>query len=475
MNKNLIHLADTIKDAGGRALLVGGSVRDEFLGLDAKDLDVEVYGIEPDRLEALLFDFAKRKGLSCDFVGKSFGVFKLGQEFDVSIPRREKKVGEGHKGFEAMPDPFMSPQEAARRRDFTINAMSRDILTGELLDFYGGQEDLARGQIRHVDDKTFVEDSLRVLRAVQFAARFEFGFNVKTFDLCQQIDLSDLPAERIYGEFEKLLLKAEKPGKGLKWMLALGILDKLFPEIKALLGCEQEPDWHPEGDVFEHTCQVLDVAAGLRDGLPYEKQVCLMLAALCHDFGKPETTEFKDGRIRSHAHDVAGLEPTESFLDRLRVFTLNGYDVRAQVLMLVKHHLFPGMLFTQLQKGEKVNVDGAIRRMARRCDLDLLARVSRADCLGRVGPDGTLNFNPAAQEFFIERAKDLKVEEKAEPMLVMGRDLIAMGFKPSKLFSVVLEATYERQMDGERDVEALKAFAHGVMTGELHKQNVQEN
>jgi tRNA nucleotidyltransferase (CCA-adding enzyme) len=401
-----------------------------------------------------------------DFVGKSFGVYKLGRDFDVSLPRREKKYAEGHKGFIVTPDHTMTPEEAARRRDFTINALAKDPLTGEVFDFFGGREDLKRGVIKHVDDGTFVEDPLRVLRAVQFAARFGFDFNGDTYLLCRRMRLSELPAERIYGEFEKLLLKAKSPGAGLRWMLGLSVIDKLFPEILALEGCQQEPDWHPEGDVFEHTCQVLDRAAETRDDLPHEKQVTLMLAALCHDFGKPLTTEFLDGRIRSHSHDTAGLKPTEIFLDRLNVHTLNGYDVRAQVLQLVKYHLFPGMLYGQMQKDKKLNVAGSIRRMARKCDLDLLSRVSRADSLGRK-PDGLpLRFNSAASDFFIEKARELKVEEKAEEPILMGRHLIEMGYKPSPLFGQVLEVVYEQQMEGTvRDLEAAKALAHDKFTG----------
>ncbi len=286
----VLKLSETIRDAGGRALLVGGCVRDELMGKQPKDWDVEVYGIEPARLREVLDQFG-----SVNVVGEAFTVYKLGSDLDVSLPRRERKTGRGHRAFFIEGDPSMTIEEGARRRDFTINAILQDPLTGEIIDPFNGRDDLENKTLRAVSRETFAEDSLRVLRAAQFAARFEFEIEAQTVELCRKIDLSDLPSERIWGEMEKLLLKAQHPSIGLKCLLELGVVDRLFPEIKALIDVPQDREWHPEGDVFVHTSLVIDRARELIEDLPYPRQVTVMLAALCHDFGKPSTTEFVDG------------------------------------------------------------------------------------------------------------------------------------------------------------------------------------
>ena len=212
----------------------------------------------------------------------------------------------------------MSVEEAARRRDFTINAISWDPLTGEYFDPFDGRQDLDRRLLRVVDPQTFADDSLRALRAVQFAARFDMTVEPATRDVCRAMPLDDLPCERVWGELEKLLL-ARTPSIGFALALDLAIVDKLFPELRALVGCEQEPEWHPEGDVWVHTLQVIDQARTRIDDLPRPQQLAVMLGAVCHDFGKPATTAFIDGRIRSMDHEEQGVAPAMSFLDRLNV------------------------------------------------------------------------------------------------------------------------------------------------------------
>jgi tRNA nucleotidyltransferase (CCA-adding enzyme) len=335
--ETVLKLAMAVRDASGRALLVGGCVRDELMGRQPKDWDVEVYGIEPQRLRDILDAFGP-----VNVVGEAFTVYKLGPHLDVSLPRRERKTGRGHRAFFIEGDPAMTFAEAAARRDFTINAMLQDPLTGEIVDVVSGQKDLGQGILRAVSLDTFGEDSLRVLRAAQFAARFEFVIDEPTAALCRSIDLTDLPAERVWGEIEKLLLRAGRPSIGLNCLRDLGAVDQLFPEIKALIDVPQDPEWHPEGDVFVHTSLVIDRARERIDDLPYPKQVTVMLAALAHDFGKPATTEFIDGRWRSRGHEEAGVEPTLSFLEKLNIHTLDGYDVLAQVVALVRDHLKPG-------------------------------------------------------------------------------------------------------------------------------------
>ena len=242
-------------------------------------------------------------------VGEAFTVYKLGHDLDVSMPRRERKSGRGHRAFVIEGDPSMSIVEASRRRDFTINAILKDPLTDEIIDPFDGRRDIEQGVLRAVSAETFAEDSLRVLRAAQFAARFEFRVAPETVELCRGIDLSDLPAERIWGELEKLLLRAQRPSIGIGWLHALGVLEKLFPEILALVDVPQDPEWHPEGDVFVHTRLTVDRAREMIDELSYARQVTVMLAALAHDFGKPATTEFIDGRLRSRGHESAGVSP----------------------------------------------------------------------------------------------------------------------------------------------------------------------
>ncbi len=460
-------LAEAIRSAGGRAFLVGGFVRDLLLRrLAGRDgfpgeaaFDIEVYRVAPDRLVEILRRFGR-----VNLVGESFAVYKVASpgggdgarpELDVSLPRRDQRVAAGHRGFAVEGDPELSIEEAARRRDFTVNALLLDPLNGELLDPWSGRADLRAGLLRAVDPATFVEDSLRVLRAVQFAARFGFAIEPGTAALCRTVGLGDLAAERIRGEIEKLLMKAERPSVGLDRALEIGVVDKLFPELKALVGCPQEPEWHPEGDVWVHTLMAIDRARLEIDGLPYARGLVVMLATLCHDLGKPSTTAVIDGRIRSYEHEEAGVRPTLALLDRLKVRTLDGYDVRAQVVALVNEHLAPSHLYKN-----RDNVgDGAFRRLARRLEPELLYRVSRADCLGRTG-----EFSTDAQEWFIGKVRALGVEQKPPAPILMGRHLLDLGLPPGPEVGRVTKAVYEMQLDGRvSDLESAIDAARTIL------------
>lgn len=444
ISQAVIRLCQTVERAAGRALLVGGWVRDFARGVENIDYDIEVYGLETARLRELLDAQGK-----VDAVGEAFTVYKVRlrdseqrQSFvvDVSLPRRESKTGRGHRGFVVEGDPQMSFEDAARRRDFTINAMMYDPLRDEIIDPYGGREDIARGIIRVVDPKTFVEDSLRVLRAMQFAARFEYSIDPATIELCRTIDLSDLPAERIWAEVEKWLLQSRRPSTGLWAARELGITEKLWPEIHALIDCPQDPRVHPEGDVFIHTGMVLDEARKLIDDLPRPKQIAVMLGALCHDLAKPYTTKVENGRIKARDHERMGVAMTNQFLERFKLFTFDNYDVRLQTILLVKNHAAPHQWF----KTREAITDGMFRRLALKVELDLLYRVARADCLGRAG-----DFKPEAEEWFIARARALGVEERAPDPLLMGRHLLDLGLKPGPRVGEIIRAVYEMQLDGE--------------------------
>ena len=458
--EKVLSLARAIRDAGGRALLVGGCVRDALMGHQPKDWDLEVYGIEPARLRALL----DHQG-PVNVVGEAFTVYKLGPDFDVSLPRRERKSGRGHRAFVIEGDPAMTIEEATRRRDFTINAILQDPLTAEIIDPFDGQKDIGSEILRAVAAETFTEDSLRVLRAAQLAARFEFRVHPDTVELCRTIDLSDLPSERVWGELEKLLLLARHPSIGIGWLHAFGALDQIFPEIKALIDVPQDSEWHPEGDVLVHTRLVLDGARELIDDLPYPKQVTVMLAALAHDFGKPSTTEFLEGRWRSRGHEEAGVAPTKSFLDRLNIHTLDGYNVRAQVVALVRDHLRPGEFY---KKREEVG-ESAFRRLARKCELDLLYRVAKADSLGRnadwVPRDKW--FTAEAQEWFIEQARKLEVEHQPPAPILLGRHLLEMGLEPGPQMGEITRAIYEMQLDGRvRTLDDAKSVAKKMLSAD---------
>jgi tRNA nucleotidyltransferase (CCA-adding enzyme) len=266
-------IAEAVRNAGGRGLIVGGWVRDRIMQRPSKDIDLEVFGIPADQVRAILEGFGR-----VETVGESFQVYKSG-DIDVSLPRRESKSGRGHRGFDIAGDPDMPLHEAVRRRDFTINAIAWDPLTGEYLDPCDGRGDIARRLLRVVDPVTFADDSLRVLRAIQFAARLEFVLDAQTRELCRSIALDDLPAERIWGEIEKLLL-APRPSIGLTIAMDLGVVGRLFPELQALAGCPQEPEWHPEGDVWVHTLQVVDQARTRIDDLDHPRQIAIMLGAV---------------------------------------------------------------------------------------------------------------------------------------------------------------------------------------------------
>ena len=455
--QKILDLALAIREAGGRALLVGGCVRDALMGAEPKDWDLEIYALAPERLRELLDGFGP-----VNVVGEAFTVYKLGPDLDVSIPRRERKSGRGHRGFVIEGDPAMSVTDAARRRDFTINAILRDPLTNEIIDPFNGQRDIEQGVLRAVSAETFAEDSLRVLRAAQFAARFEFRISPETVELCQTIDLSDLPAERIWGELEKLLLRAQQPSIGLGWLRALGVLEKLFPEIHRLIDVPQDPEWHPEGDVFVHTRLTVDRARELIEGLSYARQVTVMLAALAHDFGKPATTQFIEGRLRSRGHEAAGVQPAESFLKRINIHTIDGYDVRGQVISLVREHLKPGEFF---KKRDEVG-EGAFRRLARRCEPDLLYRVAKADSLGRNAPwvPPEKWYGSEGQEWFIQRARELDVEQRPPEPLLLGRHLLALGVQPGPTMGEITRTVYEMQLDGRvRTVEEAIAEARKLV------------
>jgi tRNA nucleotidyltransferase (CCA-adding enzyme) len=457
----LRRLLEGLRAAGGLPFIVGGAVRDALLDRPVKDYDVEVFGLSAEALKAALAPFG-----TVNAVGEAFTVFKLtgleGVEgaVDVAVPRRDSKVGPGHRGIAVQGDPALTPPEAARRRDFTINAMLFDPFTGAVLDFFGGRGDLEARVLRAVDSSRFGEDPLRALRAVQLAARYFLEVEPGTARLCGSMPLAELPAERVFGEIEKLLLKAPRPSLGLRLLREWGLLPQVAPELLPLADTPQDPRWHPEGDVWIHTLLAVDQAVPLVSDLDRPRALAVMLGTLCHDLGKPITTCFEDGRLRSRGHEEAGRAPTRSLLDRWNIHTLLGYDVRGQVLALVGNHLKPGQLYDDR---ERVS-DGAIRRLAAKCEPGLLYRVARADCLGRAG-----DFPPVAMEWFLDRVRQLDVAVRPPAPLLKGRDVVALGVAPGPEVGRVVREVYERQLDGvvntveeaRREAERLVVLSRG--------------
>jgi tRNA nucleotidyltransferase (CCA-adding enzyme) len=426
-------LCSAVRAAGGRAQFVGGCVRDAALGLPAADLDIEVYGIEAAALVELL-----SSKFELDLVGESFGVIRLRNlPIDVSLPRRESKRGLGHRGFEIDSDPQMDPRDAASRRDFTINAIALDPESGRVFDPFGGLADLRDRVLRHTTDK-FAEDPLRVLRGMQFAARFELQPAPETIELCRHIEPEGLAPERIFGEWKKLILSGKRPSLGLAFLRDCGWI-RHFPELEALIGCEQNPRWHPEGDVWIHTLHCMDVFASERIGIEREDLI-VGFGVLCHDLGKPATTaRGEDGRITAKNHETIGADLTRPFLGR---FTSEEKLIE-EVVPLVACHLAPIRL-----RGSNVG-DAAIRRLARRVGrIDRLVRVSRADLRGRP-PLVVDSFESG--DWLLERARELSVDAQPPKPLLMGRHLIELGLEPGPDLGRVLEECFTRQIEGEFD------------------------
>jgi len=436
ISSELIKIAKIIARSKGRGILVGGAVRDHFLDRRiSKDLDLEIFGLSMQKLVSVLQEFG-----NIHTAGKSFGVLKLKTptaEYDFSLPRREKKTGKGHRGFKITTDPSMSFKEAATRRDFTVNSMGYDLLENTLLDPFEGIEDINRKRLRHVGP-AFAEDPLRVFRAMQFSARLEFNISAQTAKFCRKLDLFELPRERIFEEFRKLLLKAKRPSIGLKAAKQLGILN-YFPELKALIGVPQDPKWHPEGDVWTHTMMVLDEAARLRTGTE-NKDMVLMFGALCHDFGKPLTTKYLGGRWRSPSHDREGITPTLHFLQRIT----DDRDLIKQVSSMVKEHLRPIQLFNER---DRIN-SGTIRRLALRVSITDLFLLAKADYLGR-------NLTEKERECFeagdwlLAEAEKMNVKDEGPLPLLMGKHLLKLGMSPGPEMGKILKMAFEMQLNGD--------------------------
>jgi len=427
-------IANLAAERGGRAYYVGGFVRDRLTGRENKDVDIEVHGIGPAELKALLAEVGEPLSY-----GSSFGVYSLkGCNIDIAMPRREHATGSGHRDFEIDVDPYIGTENAARRRDFTVNAMMEDILTGEIIDHFGGRDDLEKGIIRHVDDDSFGEDPLRVLRAAQFAARFGFTVAPETVEICSRMDLSALTAERVEGELKKALLGG-KPSVFFGCLREMNQLGTWFPEFRDMIGLEQDPVFHPEGDVWNHTMEVADRSAGFRGEVsnPY----AFVLLALTHDFGKLVTTEFVNGRIHAYGHELEGLPLVEAFLDRMKC----SGDVKKYVLNMVPLHMRPNMM--AYSKSALKSTNRMFDEAEAPRDLVYFAMCDHPVVSGNEEFTGDSNF-------LFDRLKVYE-ETMAKPY-VQGRDLIEAGLEPGEYFADVLAHAHKLRLAGVEKESALR-------------------
>lgn len=443
-------IAERLTNGGAvRCQLVGGYVRDHLLGIESKDIDIEVYGLTYDEIISLL-----SPAFRVDLVGRSFGVVKVDQEIDISLPRRESKSGLGHTGFTVNPDSALSPSEAAARRDFTINALAMSF-EGEIFDPYEGQTDLKNGVLR-ATTVAFQEDPLRVLRGMQFAARFGFSMDHETAIMCREMadEYKHLSRERIWEEWHKWAVKGRYPSQGLRVLAQTGWVTH-FPVLERMRDTPQDTEWHPEGDVFAHTAYVCDAAADIaeREELEAEARTVLMFAALCHDFGKTTTTvKNADGRWVAPQHAEVSIGMSNKFLSGIGAPNW----LIDQVLPLVAEH----MAYTAHAKGQAPS-ERTLRRLAHRlgpATIQAWARVCEADASGR--PPRPPN-NPVSE--WVRAAEGMAISDGRPQPLVLGRHLIPLGYQPGPAMGEKLRSAFEAQLDGEFDT--LEAGIAWIKTG----------
>jgi len=427
-----------IKEAGGNPLVVGGFIRDWVLGIPSKDIDIEVFGLSVEELITVLEQFGE-----VEKVGMRFGVIKVhGIDADFSLPRWESKEGKGHKGFVITPDSAMSIKEACRRRDITINAISYSYFEDKIHDPYGGLEDIEREIIRHTSEQ-FAEDPVRVKRIMQICSRIPFEVFHATIFLCETLkpEFSTIDKDVLWVEWEKWATKGIVPSNGLRFLKDCGWLE-FYPEIYNLVGLEQEPAHHPEGDVFEHICHTVDsltndICWGI---LPKDEKIIYMFSALLHDVGKITTTEIRDGKIISHRHDKEGEQFVISFCNRIGM-PQKYIDI---IVPLVKEHMVHVHNRTPNRR--------MVRRLANRlhpATINQLMVVMEADHSGRPPLKGGL---PKEAKMIATIAKDLVIDNNKPQPIIMGRHLITeFSLTPNPEFGILIEKAFQAQLDGAFD------------------------
>lgn len=428
-------IAERVHALGGSAYYVGGYVRDRLLGRDSKDIDIEIHGITEDALIELLSDM----GETASF-GRSFGIHTLrGTGIDIALPRTERSTGQGHRQFDVSVDPFIGTEAASSRRDFTINALMQDVLTGEILDYHGGREDLEKGIIRHISDASFADDPLRVLRAASFASRLGFAIAEETASLCRSIDISQLSSERIEEELAKALLGSDSPSVFFEELRRMDQLSFWFPELEALIDLPQDPLYHPEGDVWVHTMEVIDRAAIFREKT--KEPLSFMLLCLCHDFGKAVTTEFIKGRYHAYQHEVKGIPVIESFLRRI----VKEKSIRRYVTGMVPLHMRPNV--AAFSKPSVKSTNRLFYEAASPGDLVYFAICDKPVLAGEENFTGD-------SDFLWERLSVFEAT-MAKPHIT-GQDLIEAGISPGEELGRLLDYALKLRLAGIDKDQALK-------------------
>lgn len=428
-------IALKVSNLGGKVYYVGGYVRDKILNIENKDIDIEVHGITPKQLEEILDSVGKRIE-----IGESFGIYNLkGYDIDIAMPRKEHVIGSGHKDFDILVDPFIGTYNAAKRRDFTINALMEDVLTGEIIDHFGGINDLSNKIIRYVNEETFKEDPLRVLRACQFASRLEFDISKETISLCKAMDISKLSKERVEGELKKALLKANKPSIFFNNLRKMNHLNYWFKELSELIDIKQNPKYHSEGDVWVHTMMVLD--EGVKFRYLTENPYQFMLSCLCHDFGKSICTQVIDGVIRSLGHEFEGVELVKTFIKRIT----NERNTLNYVLNMTELHMKPNILASSSSSIKSTN-----KMFNSSVDPLGLIYISICDTLGKI----SLYEIKRNDKFLFDRL-DIYNEYMSRPY-VTGKDLIDNGLIPNEHFKDILNHAHKLRLAGVEKESALK-------------------
>lgn len=449
-----VKIAKKVKEVGGIAYFVGGYVRDSILDIPNKDIDIEIHGIKPEILKNILSELG-----DIQTIGNAFGIYNLkGYDLDIALPRKERCIGTGHKDFEVYVDPYIGTHAAARRRDFTINALMKNILTGEIVDEFNGLNDLKNHIIRHVDSSTFREDSLRVLRACQFAARFNFKIASETINLCKTMDLSTLPKERIAGELSKALLKAKKPSVFFNSLYECE-QTKWFKEVYALKGIKQNSKYHPEGDVYMHTMSVLDQAGELfPTGIDNpDRYLPFMLSALCHDFGKVNTTEINNkGQICAINHETTGIPIANDFLKRI----YNNKSFTKYVDNMIEYHMKAHSCFNNRSRTRTTNL--MFDKLLYPKDFILLVY---ADSIGH----DLDNLDNRQFNMFLEKAmtesgfltdRYLDYGKRISEPHITADDLIELGLNPSPLFKIILDKAWNMHLKGIKKEHVLKQMVN---------------
>ena len=440
MTRLIEGIARRVQEAGGRAMLVGGCVRDGLLGMPCYDIDCEVHGVGRDALRALLREFGE-----IDESGESYGIFTIrGAGLDIALPRVERRTGPGHKDFAVETDPHLSMEQSAARRDFTVNAIMRDALTGEYVDPFGGMEDLQRGILRAVAGGQFEEDPLRVLRGAQFAARFSLWPDDETIRLMRDMPLVHLSASRVEAEMKKALMQAKKPSVFFEVLRACNQLHTWMPELENLIGVRQNPKYHPEGDAWTHTMMTLDRAAEERDA--QETPYAFMLAALSHDLGKAESMCLdKDGVYRAAEHEVTGVPLVSSMLSRLALGkSAITYAQEMCFLHMDVHKCY------YLQKSQaQVNL-----LLDRSMDPFALVRMVVCDVRGT----GVPRENAQAEEQFVMARYDGYLRD-AQKKMPSAKELLALGVLPGRRLGEAVKRARQLVLMGHDAKEAARLAA----------------